>query len=612
MPNAIASTIASALTAKVFLPVLRSPCAVHLPLLVSTPPGVRYSTPEPDPTRLLPTTSKIDRLLSDDTDTDSYGDGQPQDPGETEGVATVGVYGDNHHINTSLGEPGAALQPQDLPTSNDYSSWVHAMQTLPIYFPSTGVCPIDLVATSARSVGTGINDSSGALLAGQSVHLPELLRPLEFGGILPGKAGDPSSVTQPLGSPITCAPTSEDYRWSFEIPTATSSSALENDHWSFVLPPIVDSSTFENDCWSYGPHPDASSLTFHDDRWGFRTPPPDPQPSQLLRDPTVGSTECQHAALRAGIGSRSIRAEASNEPTLKNRHPTVPQAHTWATTPLHTAVIKGHVSEAKQLLELGANPNVAGYKGVTPLHYAAFQGNLELISLLKSHGADIEATADNGQSALYFAVCSRDSLDRQNVLPYAVEDWKDRSSVDVRSTDDVATSTINKLYEEPSTWWVLTEGLNQADAGVTPLMAAAEAGLVGTVTMFLRRGACVDSKDSDSYTALRYAARGNHRDIVRLLLEADPKVQKRNLKHMMKLAARNLIVRSSAEGRQDGSRFERFWSSGHDFISDIVADTMVPMYRERGMLDDVIRLARQKGHAGVAELLEARRNNPAG
>ena len=578
-----------------------------------TPPGVRYSTPEPDPSRLLPTTSKIDRLPSDDADADSYGDGQSQDSRETEVVAAVRSYSDNHHINTSLGEPGAALHPQDLPTSNEYSSWVHAMQTLPIYFPSTGVCPIDLVATSAGSVGTGINDDSGALLAGQSVHPPELLRPLEFGDIFPGKLGVPS-VTQTLGSPITCAPTPKDDHWSFKMPTATSSSALENGHWSFVLPPIEDNSTFENECWSYGPHPDASGLTFHDDRWGFHTPPPDPdtQPPQLLRDPTVESAECQHIATQAGIGGRSIRTEAPNEPTLTNKHPIVPQAHTWATTPLHSAVIRGNVSEAKQLLELGANPNVAGYKGVTPLHYAAFQGHLELISLLKSHGADIEATADNGQSALYFAVCSRDSLDRQNVLPYAVEDWKDRSSVDVRSTDDIAICTINKLYEEPSTWWVLTEGLNQADAGVTPLMAAAEAGLVRTVTMFLRRGARVDSKDSDSYTALRYAARGNHRDIVRLLLEADPKVQKRNLKHMMKLAARNLIVRSSAEGRQDGSRFERFWSSGHDFISDIVADTMVPMYRERGMLDDVIRLARQKGHAGVAELLAARRNIPAG
>ena len=60
---------------------------------------------------------------------------------------------------------------------------------------------------------------------------------------------------------------------------------------------------------------------------------------------------------------------------------------------LETAARLGRVSEAKRLLDDGADPNVANQFGDTALHWAAFEGNTALAKLLLSRGADVRASA---------------------------------------------------------------------------------------------------------------------------------------------------------------------------------------------------------------------------
>lgn len=61
-------------------------------------------------------------------------------------------------------------------------------------------------------------------------------------------------------------------------------------------------------------------------------------------------------------------------------------------SPLENAVLMGHSSLVKFLLDNGANPNFkSGYRGMTPLHFAAATRNEEAIRLLLEAGVDVNS-----------------------------------------------------------------------------------------------------------------------------------------------------------------------------------------------------------------------------
>ncbi|CAG0882307.1 unnamed protein product [Darwinula stevensoni] len=70
-------------------------------------------------------------------------------------------------------------------------------------------------------------------------------------------------------------------------------------------------------------------------------------------------------------------------------------------TALHLAVIHGHVSVAKFLLQVGAPCNVRDSVGLTPLHYACRINQAELVSQLMDHGANPQVrSSHNNEVAL--------------------------------------------------------------------------------------------------------------------------------------------------------------------------------------------------------------------
>ena len=60
-------------------------------------------------------------------------------------------------------------------------------------------------------------------------------------------------------------------------------------------------------------------------------------------------------------------------------------------TPLHVAVVSGHTSIARFLLEHAADANARDMNSVTPLHEAIERGNIDIARLLINHGADVNA-----------------------------------------------------------------------------------------------------------------------------------------------------------------------------------------------------------------------------
>ena len=263
-------------------------------------------------------------------------------------------------------------------------------------------------------------------------------------------------------------------------------------------------------------------------------------------------------------------------------------------TELHNAVINNNFSLAKTLLDGGANVNCADRGGMTPLHYAAYQRNIELVKLLRDYGASLDAVTDKGRSILFFAVRSHARLDSNDMLLYAYQNGIGHGS----HTDEATMSVINALYNFPAGWTRLLRSLEQADKdGMTPLMVAAEGGFTETVIMFLQRGAGPDVRDHAGHTALKYAAITNQRHLVRMLLQVDTRVEARDLSHLLKLANRNFTADDPVYGK------DSWWDTCHNFDSALIAEEMVRLCREKGLLDGLLQLAKQKRKAGVLGLL---------
>ena len=67
----------------------------------------------------------------------------------------------------------------------------------------------------------------------------------------------------------------------------------------------------------------------------------------------------------------------------------ISKKNTKGETPLHTAAIRGSGRLVKQLLKMGADPNVQDNAEWSPLHEACNRGNLSVVKVLKEFGADL-------------------------------------------------------------------------------------------------------------------------------------------------------------------------------------------------------------------------------
>ena len=267
-------------------------------------------------------------------------------------------------------------------------------------------------------------------------------------------------------------------------------------------------------------------------------------------------------------------------------------------TALHNAVVCGDFDRVKTLLEAGVNPNCSARGGMTPLHYAACQRNVAIARLLLDYGANLDAMTDQGRSVLFFSLRRQSHSGSNDTLAYA--------NHSVSHTDEDTLVAIKALFNSPTRWTRLLHALGKADKdGTTPLMVAAGEGFFKTASMLLKRGARPGVRDHANHTAHKYAARNNHQGLVRLLLLADPAVStERDLSHILKLASKNLTVRTATghvQGEEDAQG--GWWDDCHRASSALIADEMVRRCREMGVLDGLLALAEQRRKADVLELL---------
>lgn len=87
----------------------------------------------------------------------------------------------------------------------------------------------------------------------------------------------------------------------------------------------------------------------------------------------------------------------------KGANPNIASNNQFKVAPIHSACAISAIDIAELLIKHGANVNAKQTQGVTPLHSAAHNGQTKLSKLLIDNGADINAKMDNGQTPLFMA-----------------------------------------------------------------------------------------------------------------------------------------------------------------------------------------------------------------
>nr|XP_057938719.1 BRCA1-associated RING domain protein 1 isoform X2 [Doryrhamphus excisus] len=122
-----------------------------------------------------------------------------------------------------------------------------------------------------------------------------------------------------------------------------------------------------------------------------------PSPSRKCKK-TFREDEGESPTLPGIVGGKSPPSRVSVG------SPAVMKKNRKGETPLHLAAIKGDVEAVKELLDLGADPNLKDNAGWTPLHEACNLGHLAVVEVLVSRGALVNIPGYENDSPLHDAV----------------------------------------------------------------------------------------------------------------------------------------------------------------------------------------------------------------
>ncbi len=214
------------------------------------------------------------------------------------------------------------------------------------------------------------------------------------------------------------------------------------------------------------------------------------------------------------------------------------------TTPLHWAAYHLDLGVVERLLDRGAQARTTNRYGASPLGEAAKAGNAAIVARLLEAGADAEAANGDGETALMLTartgstevakllidagadVNAREAWRDQTALMWAAESaHADLVALLIEKGADVRTrAAVNdwgsQITSEPRAQYRPTGGL-------TPLLYAARAGCTDCVRAILAAGEDIDRPTPDGVTALMLAIDNYELDTAKALLEAgaNPHVQ---------------------------------------------------------------------------------------
>jgi ankyrin repeat protein len=183
-------------------------------------------------------------------------------------------------------------------------------------------------------------------------------------------------------------------------------------------------------------------------------------------------------------------------------------------TPLHYAVINGHVNVIELLLELGPQVDLKNNRDQTPLHLTK---STEIAQLLLSAGFSLEATDQNGMTPLHFV--AHDGLaDLVRLLLKAGANKEACASRNVRALHYAVQEGLVDVVRILLAAGCDKEALTTDEE--TPLHLAAGKGHDDVIKLLIGAGANVDAQQKIGATPLHYAASEGQEVAVKLLLAA--------------------------------------------------------------------------------------------
>jgi BRCA1-associated RING domain protein 1 len=145
--------------------------------------------------------------------------------------------------------------------------------------------------------------------------------------------------------------------------------------------------------------------------------------------------------------------KTNNGQPLTDRKPTTPmlkiKRNNLGETPLHSAAIKGDLSQVDRLLNEGADPNVTDNAGWTPLHEACNHGYHDIVKRLISNGALVNIPGYNNDTPLHDAI--RNS--HYHIVPTLLESGANgslRNSQGLTPRQLTGNKSLMGLFDTPS------------------------------------------------------------------------------------------------------------------------------------------------------------------
>lgn len=285
-------------------------------------------------------------------------------------------------------------------------------------------------------------------------------------------------------------------------------------------------------------------------------------------------------------------------------------------TALRIAVDYGQPEAVQVLLKYNAQVNARAAKQITVLHAAAKRGDSEIVQLLASHDADLEAKDVNMMTALHYA-CEAGHLevieillshraniealgpDRKTPLICAAEagqakavDYLLGRRASFRSTDDHGMAAIHwaaynghqeavrLLSERRGSLEMATDN----NVGRTALHLAAMCCRFAVVELLQRKGAPLDKRCKNGFTALHYACMAECFGTTRLLLLTGADVEAVETEH--KDRPLHIVA-----------------ARGSLHILELLCDKGAALDTRNGFGDRPICAASRKGHVAVVQKL---------
>ena len=203
---------------------------------------------------------------------------------------------------------------------------------------------------------------------------------------------------------------------------------------------------------------------------------------------------------------------------------------------LFRAVMSSEHEPVAKLIANGANVNVKDeYSGCTLLMEAVRSRNMKVAELLLHGGADVNAKDYNGKTALIHAV-ERGHVDMVNLLLQSgarveITDGNRQTALDIAKKEgrsqieELLQKHIEEVRKREEAQEQLTRRGIDASAYNSKLISAAKFGDVELVKLLLSVGADVNTRDYNGTTALDWAKKKGHANVVEILAPLVKEVQ---------------------------------------------------------------------------------------